>query len=125
MSAPNLPAGAPELVAAIEAALAARPEERILRHFPEGTRVTHPSGGTVVWVQMPDAVDSIALFYEAKALRIGVAPGNIFSSCDQFKHFLRISYGHAWTPAVEQALATLGRLAHELAGREAIPAPVS
>ncbi|MYL82881.1 aminotransferase class I/II-fold pyridoxal phosphate-dependent enzyme [Desulfovibrio aerotolerans] len=92
-------------------------EERVLRHFPEGTRVTHPGGGSVVWVQMPDCVDSIALFYEAKALGIGVAPGNIFSSCDQFKHFLRLSYGHAWTPAVEQALATLGRLAHELAAR--------
>ncbi|MFZ5584212.1 MAG: hypothetical protein ACOZCK_16325 [Pseudomonadota bacterium] len=36
MSAPNLPAGAPELVAAIEAALAARPEERILRLSHEG-----------------------------------------------------------------------------------------
>ena len=38
-------------------------------------------------------------------------------SLTQFKHFLRLSYGHAWTPAVEQALATLGRLAHELAER--------
>lgn len=36
MSAPNLPAGAPELVAAIEVALAARPEERILRLSHEG-----------------------------------------------------------------------------------------
>ncbi|WP_075356109.1 PLP-dependent aminotransferase family protein [Desulfovibrio sp. DV] len=93
-------------------------EERVLRHFPEGTRVTHPAGGSVVWVQMPDSVDSIALFYEAKAQGIGVAPGNIFSSCDQFKHFLRLSYGHVWTPAVEQALATLGRLAQGLSGRE-------
>jgi DNA-binding transcriptional MocR family regulator len=92
-------------------------EERIVRHFPEGTRVTHPTGGTVVWVQMPGNVDSIALFYEARALGIGVAPGNIFSSCDQFKHFLRLSYGNAWTPRIEQALADVGRLARELGAR--------
>jgi DNA-binding transcriptional MocR family regulator len=90
-------------------------EERILRHFPKGTRVTHPPGGTVVWVQLPENVDSITLFYEAKLKRIGVAPGNIFSSCDQFKHFLRLSYGNAWTPAVEQAVSTLGRLACDTA----------
>ncbi|MHC1790162.1 aminotransferase-like domain-containing protein [Solidesulfovibrio sp.] len=93
-------------------------EERILRHFPEGTRVTHPGGGTVVWVQMPDNVDAITLFYAAKAQGIGVAPGNLFSSCDQFRHFLRVSYGHAWTPAVDAAHAALGRIAHDLAGRE-------
>uniref|UniRef100_I2Q3Q0 Transcriptional regulator with HTH domain and aminotransferase domain n=1 Tax=Desulfovibrio sp. U5L TaxID=596152 RepID=I2Q3Q0_9BACT len=90
-------------------------EARILEHFPAGTRVTHPSGGTVVWVQMPEEVDSITLFYEAKARGISVAPGNIFSSCDAFDNFLRLSYGNAWTPAVEAALATLGQLAGELA----------
>lgn len=90
-------------------------EESILRHFPEGTRVTHPSGGTVLWVQLPENVDAIGLFYEAKAKGIGVAPGNIFSSNDQFNHFVRISYGNAWTPAVETAVTTLGRLAARLA----------
>jgi len=90
-------------------------EERILRRFPQGTRVTHPSGGTVLWVELPDGVDSIALFYEAKAKGIGVAPGNIFSSCDQFKHFLRLSYGGVWSPVMEQAVETLGRLVRDLA----------
>ncbi len=86
-------------------------ERRVLEHFPEGSRVTHPGGGTVLWVQMPPGVDSIRLFYEAKAKGIGVAPGDIFSSSDQFSGFVRISYGNAWTPAVEDAVAQLGRLA--------------
>ena len=94
-----------------------------MRHFPEGTRVTHPTGGTVVWVQMPDAVNSIALFYAARELGIGLAPGNIFSSCDQFKHFVRLSYGNAWTPRIEQALADVGRLARELAEAGDRPEP--
>lgn len=86
-------------------------EQRVLEHFPAGTRVTHPGGGTVLWAQLPPGTDSIRLFYEARAKGIGVAPGNIFSSCDQFNGFLRISYGNAWTPAVEEAVVTLGRLA--------------
>lgn len=98
-------------------------EERVLRHFPEGTRVTRPTGGAVAWVQMPGGVDSIALFYAARELGIGLAPGNIFSSCDQFKHFVRLSYGNAWTPRIEQALADVGRLARELAEAGDRPPP--
>ncbi len=90
-------------------------EECILRHFPQGTRVTHPSGGTVLWVELPEAVDAITLFYEAKARNVSMAPGNIFSSTDQFKHFLRLSYGGVWSPTLEQAIETLGRLSGELA----------
>lgn len=97
-------------------------EAHILRHFPEGTRVTHPTGGTVVWVQLPEQIDSITLFYEARARGIGVAPGNIFSSCDQFDHFLRLSYGSAWGPAVESAIATIGRLARDRPSSGALPA---
>jgi DNA-binding transcriptional MocR family regulator len=101
-------------------------ENHVLRHFPEGTRVTHPDGGTVLWVQLPEAVDAIALFYEAKAKGIGVAPGNLFSSSDQFNHFVRVSYGNAWTPRLESAVETLGGLARSLAAgvaRENSPPP--
>ena len=86
-------------------------EQRILAHFPAGTRVSHPSGGTVLWAQLPPPADSIRLFYEAKAKGIGLAPGNIFSSCDQFNGFVRISFGNAWTRAVDDAVAEVGRLA--------------
>ncbi|HCR13954.1 MAG TPA: PLP-dependent aminotransferase family protein [Solidesulfovibrio sp.] len=86
-------------------------EQRVLAHFPAGTRVSHPSGGTVLWVQLPPPADSIRLFYEAKAKGIGLAPGNIFSSCDQFNGFVRISFGNAWTRAVDDAVAEVGRLA--------------
>jgi len=96
-------------------------QAHILRHFPPGTRVTQPTGGTVLWVQLPETADAITLFYEAKLRGIGVAPGNIFSSTDQFKHFLRISYGNAWTPRVEGAVATLGELARAMTDAPAAP----
>lgn len=29
--------------------------------FPEGTRVTQPRGGFVIWVELPKAVDALSL----------------------------------------------------------------
>ena len=28
----------------------------VMRYFPEGTRLTHPSGGMVLWVRLPESV---------------------------------------------------------------------
>ena len=74
--------------------------------------MTHPGGGTVLWVQMPDARG----FHRA-VLR-GQGPGasawpraTSFPAATSSTHFLRLSYGSAWSPVVEDALATLGRLA--------------
>lgn len=83
------------------------------RHFPEGTRATHPEGGAVLWLEIPGDVDGVAYFYEARARGIGVAPGSIFSTRDQFTSCVRLSIGNVWNESIEQAVQTLG----ELAGR--------
>ncbi|MCJ2165888.1 PLP-dependent aminotransferase family protein, partial [Pseudodesulfovibrio sp. S3-i] len=83
------------------------------RHFPEGTKVTHPVGGGVLWLELPKAVDSVELFFQARAERIGIAPGAIFSTQDKFTNYIRISCGFPWTRDVEQGVTILG----ELAGR--------
>ena len=36
--------------------------QAVLRYFPAGTRVTSPLGGFVLWVQLPERVDSLELF---------------------------------------------------------------
>ena len=83
------------------------------RHFPEGTKVTHPAGGGVLWLELPKAVDSVELFFQARAEKIGIAPGAIFSTQDKFTNYIRISCGFPWTLDVEQGVTRLG----ELAGR--------
>lgn len=96
----------------------ARFSAAIVRHFPEGTRVSAPEGGIVLWVQLPGGADGLALFRHALAERIGIAPGLVFSATAGYRDFIRVSAGAAWTPAVEDALARLGRLAGRgVAGR--------
>lgn len=85
------------------------------RHFPAGTRVTSPRGGMQLWIELPGGADSIEYFRRARAERIGVCPGNIFSTRDGFRSYVRICCGNIWTAEMEQGLKTLGRLAGELA----------
>ena len=47
----------------------------VARYFPEQTRVSRPSGGYFLWLELPEAVDSLRLFQLALAQGISLAPG--------------------------------------------------
>jgi len=89
----------------------ARFTDSIAASFPSGTRVSQPTGGVVLWVELPDGVDGVELFRAALAQRIGIAPGAIFSAKADYRNFIRLSAGVQWTPTVARALHVLGRLA--------------
>lgn len=91
---------------------AAQMGDAIGRAFPEGTRVSRPQGGFVLWVEMPAGVDSIQLYRWAKVHGIAFAPGSIFSVDGKYHNCIRLNAA-CWTPAVEVAIVTLGRLAAE------------
>lgn len=84
------------------------------RHFPEGTRVTHPQGGAVLWLELPKTIDSVELFYQARARSIGIAPGPIFSTQDKFSNYIRLSYGSPQMDEAEEGVRILGELARNL-----------
>lgn len=84
--------------------------DAIARHFPAGTRVTRPQGGYFLWGVLPEGVDALALHGAALAQGIGLAPGPMFSARRDFRHCIRLNYGHPWEPRHEAAMATLGRL---------------
>lgn len=80
----------------------------IMRHFPEGTRVTRPSGGYVLWVELPAAVDALKLYEDALHSGITIAPGPIFSATRKFRNYIRLNAGF-WSDRIEKAIGTLGR----------------
>jgi DNA-binding transcriptional MocR family regulator len=86
----------------------------ILRTFPAGTRVSTPQGGYVLWIQMPEQVDSLELYRLALAAGITLAPGYLFSVGDDYRNYIRLNaamFSEVTRPAVEG----LGRLAVSLA----------
>lgn len=87
----------------------------IAREFPAGTRVTRPQGGFFLWLEMPAAVDALALHRQALARGISVAPGPIFSASGRFGNALRLNYGHPWDEAQADAIRVLGEMARAAA----------
>jgi len=94
-----------------------RYREAVIDAFPDGTRVSAPRGGFVLWVEMPAGVDSLALQDRALERGIGIAPGPVFSARNRFGNFVRISAGMPWSPRADAAIKTLGLLVDELGGR--------
>jgi DNA-binding transcriptional MocR family regulator len=87
----------------------------IAEFFPKGTKVTRPSGGFVLWVELPSRVDALELFRRALDHRISIAPGPMFTTTKRYRNFIRIGCGHPWSSRTERALMRLGQLAGELA----------
>jgi len=84
--------------------------QAIAKYFPEGTKISRPAGGFVLWVELPKKIDALKLYRAALAQNISIVPGQIFSPSGQFKHHIRISCGQIWSDVVDRALLTLGRL---------------
>jgi DNA-binding transcriptional MocR family regulator len=77
--------------------------------------VTRPSGGFVLWVQLPEKVDSLELYALALKNRTTITPGYLFSPTNQFSNFIRLNAA-AWTYPTERAVNRLGELVSTLAG---------
>lgn len=89
--------------------------QAIARFFPEGTRVTKPGGGVVLWAELPEKIDSLVLRERALDKGVSIAPGTLFSAKQKYRNFIRLMFALPWNEQVEQALVTVGRLAQELA----------
>jgi len=106
----------------LRSAIAARLDEArllIAQSFPPGTRVTDPPGGFVLWLELPQHIDSLALYQACLAEHICIAPGTLFSATDRFRHCLRLNLGGRWDDAQRAALCRVGALARGLGAHPA------
>jgi DNA-binding transcriptional MocR family regulator len=85
--------------------------DAIAAAFPDGTRVSAPRGGFVLWVELPSGCDALAIQARALDHGIAIAPGPMFSPRNRFTNFLRISCGSPMAPRIEGAIRTLGEIA--------------
>jgi DNA-binding transcriptional MocR family regulator len=88
--------------------------EAVMRYFPEGTRLTRPAGGFILWVQLPEKVDSLELYRMALQGGITLAPGHVFSATYQYSNFIRLTAA-AFNYSTERALERLGEMIKNLA----------
>ncbi|MFY0573196.1 hypothetical protein ACN28S_01460 [Cystobacter fuscus] len=86
----------------------------ILSSFPEGSRLTQPRGGFVLWVELPKRVDSVELYRRALEEGISISPGVLFSASGGYRNYIRLNCGNRWTAPLERGLSRLAELATAL-----------
>ncbi|SAK95322.1 GntR family transcriptional regulator [Caballeronia catudaia] len=83
----------------------------VSRFFPEGTRISSPAGGYVLWIELPSSVDSMRLYKLALDQGITIGPGYMFSISEStYRNFIRLNYSSPWTSEIEQAVITVGKI---------------
>lgn len=87
-----------------------RYREAIATQFPEGTRVSAPRGGFVLWVELPPGIDALSVYEQALRRRIVIAPGPLFSARQRFANCIRVSAGTPWSERVADGIRTLARI---------------
>jgi DNA-binding transcriptional MocR family regulator len=88
--------------------------DAVVRYFPRDISLTRPAGGLVLWVRLPEPVDSLKLYKEAHAAGITLAPGYVFSPTQQFPNFIRLNAAE-FNYATERALERLGGMISAMA----------
>jgi DNA-binding transcriptional MocR family regulator len=101
----------------LRATIAARVDQArqmIAESFPKGTRVSDPAGGFILWVELPDGLDTALLYEACLAEHIIIAPGMMFSASPRFRNCVRLGVGGHWGEAHPRALRRIGALAKAL-----------
>ncbi|MEX0740834.1 MAG: PLP-dependent aminotransferase family protein [Pseudohongiella sp.] len=88
----------------------ARMIDRVTQLFPADTRVSRPAGGFVLWVELPEAVNTLSLMEQALDVGVSFAPGELFSASGKFSNCMRLNCAVRWDARLERALIALSRL---------------
>ncbi len=80
--------------------------------FPEGTRMTNPSGGMTTWVELPRGIDTVELYRKAREKGISIAIGPMFTMSRDFHQFLRLNAGY-YVEKHEKALSEVAAMCRE------------
>jgi DNA-binding transcriptional MocR family regulator len=82
----------------------------IAKYFPTGTKVTRPTGGHMLWVELPEEVDTLQLARKALKSGIGIMPGRVFAPGERYLNCFRLNCGFGLDDRLESKLAELGQM---------------
>lgn len=85
----------------------------VAKFFPQGTRVSRPAGGYVLWVELPEQINSLKLYEAGLKAGITIAPGPLFSATGKYRNCVRLNAAF-WSDKIEAGIATLGELSKRI-----------
>ncbi len=90
----------------------------VARYFPASTRIAQPQAGYVLWVELPEWIDTTQLHARALRENLSYVPGALFSPSGMYRNCLRLNCGNPHTPEIDDAIRRLGLL---FGGAEVLP----
>lgn len=86
----------------------------VTRYFPAGTRASAPQGGFMLWIELPEAFDTLRLNRHLLPKGVQIAVGSIFSASGKYRNCLRMNYALKATDTLERAVRIVGETIKEL-----------
>lgn len=86
----------------------------IMRYFPEGTRISRPQGGFMLWIELAEDFDTMRLNRALLEHKVQIAVGSIFSASGKYRNCLRMNFASRPTPRIEAAVRTVGEVIKQL-----------
>ena len=83
----------------------------ITEHFPDGTRMSYPLGGFVLWVELPGNIDTVEMNKRAELFNTSIAPGTLFSASGKYRNCMRLNFAQRGDERSDKAVEQLGLLA--------------
>jgi DNA-binding transcriptional MocR family regulator len=90
--------------------------QAIIDYLPEGTRVSRPHGGFILWVELDKKLNTFKLRVEAMKQLISIVPGKIFSATGNYNNCLRLSFAKPYDEHVDYGLMMLGKIIKKMMG---------
>lgn len=84
------------------------------KHFPQGTKISYPQGGFLLWVELPDDIDTTILNERTMTKGVSIAPGVLFSASGKYRNCMRLNFTDKPTERNEDAVKLVAQLIHEM-----------
>jgi len=88
-------------------------DEALHKRFDSIAKWNRPDGGYFFWLEFDETVDTVPLRNKAREFEAGFQSGAVFSSCEQLKHCLRLSFAHYSEDDIREGIARLRPLFDE------------
>ncbi len=70
-------------------------------------RITQPQGGYALWLQLPEKIDSLAMYRYAQQNSINIVPGVVFGEDQRYNNCIRLNAGHELSDEIGDAIQLL------------------
>jgi 2-aminoadipate transaminase len=87
--------------------------DALQQNFPSFCEWTHPQGGMLVFVRLPEGADTWATLPKATARDVKYNPGGVFRADRGRNNYLRLTYSHNSPEEIREGVARLAELFRE------------